>query len=172
MKKLVEKSISLLLLVTGVSFAWNHKVNAQVAISSESRTAWGSKNTFAYQIQSTYGVNTSANVTSNLRVENEAVLNLQKGSFVTNKFGDENGNASAVFSTNATGANVDLKGITGENQLLIDNGTTFKSIMRTVDNPDPTISTVGNASATATHTSTLMVEKGENSFFNTFNQSF
>ena len=130
----------------------------------------GSKNKFSYTIQSTYGVTTTATSNPNFIVDNQAVLNLKQGSYVTNKFGDDSGNAKAVFTATPSGSSVDLQGISGKNLLLIDDGTMFKSSLRSVDpkeyNPDYGNSASG--SATATHTSTLTVEK-ENS---TFSQSF
>lgn len=134
----------------------------------------GSKNSFSYQINSTYGVSTSANATPNLTVDTEAILKLAPGSMVTNKFGDSRGNTSAVFtaSPNGGGGSVDIKGLVGENKFMIDSGTTFRSALKTREGSDPSQSSIGNASATASHTSTVTVEKASSSFSNTFNQSF
>jgi hypothetical protein len=107
-----------------------------------------------------------------MRAETEAVLKLKSGSKVTNKIGDNSGNASAVFIATPNGGNVDLKGITGENLFLIEDGTYFRSKLSTIDNLDPAITSTGSASATATHTTNITVEKGNTSFQNTFQQSF
>ena len=107
-----------------------------------------------------------------MTAQTEAILRLKSGSKVTNKFGDDSGNASAVFTTTPTGGNVDLKGITGENILLIDDGTVFRSSLSTIENPDPSVSSTGNASAYATHNSSVIVEKGSTSFENSFQQTF
>ena len=55
---------------------------------------------------------------------------------------------------------------------MIDSGTTFRSALKTREGSDPSQSSIGNASATASHTSTVTVEKASSSFSNTFNQSF
>ena len=138
----------------------------------ETRKSGSSQNTFSYRIQTTYGATTSAQVSGNLTAETEAVLKLKSGSKVTNKMGDDNGNASAVFVATPNGGNVELKGITGENIFLIDDGTTFRAKLSTVDNPDPSVSSVGNASATATHSTSVIVEKGSTTFENYFEQTF
>ncbi len=138
----------------------------------ESRQSGSSQNTFSYRIQTTYGATTSAQVSGNLRAETEAVLKLKAGSKVTNKVGDENGNASAVFVATPNGGNVELKGITGENIFLIDDGTVFRAVLSTIDNPDPNVTSVGNASATATHATSVIVEKGSTTFENSFEQTF
>jgi len=134
----------------------------------------GSKSTFSYSIQSTYGVTTSANSNANFIVDNEAVLLLKQGSFVTNKFGDDSGNAKAVFLATPTGSGVDLQGITGKNLLLIDDGTMFRSSLRSVDpeNYNPEFGGVASGSALATHTSTVVVEKSESTFSQSFTTSF
>lgn len=137
-------------------------------------TTAGSKNTFSYTIQSTYGVTTTVNSSPNFIVDNEATLLLKQGSFVTNKFGDDSGKANAVFTATPTGGSVNLEGITGKNLLLIDDGTMFRSSIRSVDPKDfnPNYGTNASASALGTHTSTLLVEKGESTFSQSFITSF
>ena len=135
-------------------------------------TNGGTKNTFSYSVQSTYGVTTSANASANFKVENEAILKLKAGSFVTNKFGSDQDNASAVFTATPTGANVDLQGVSAKNLLLIDDGTFFRSTMKSVDNPDPTLSMQASSSAQAVHTSTIQVESGQSTFSQSFSTSF
>ena len=134
----------------------------------------GSKNKFSYTIQSTYGVVTSANSNPNFIVNNEAVLVLKQGSYVTNKFGDDSGNASAVFTATPTGSTVDLNGISGKNLLLIDDGTMFRSTLRSVDAKDfnPLYGTSATGSATAVHTSTLTVDKEQSTFSQSFTNTF
>ena len=82
-----------------------------------------------------------------------------------------NGNASAVFTTNPTGAGVDLKGIAGENVFLIDDGTSFKSSLTS----DPSLgsdSSIGEASSLAVQSTTVTVEKGNSSFISSFQEAF
>jgi len=166
-----QKHLSALLFVliaTDCLSAWSQETPGL----RDSRRSSGSQSTFSYKIQTTYGATTSAQVSGNLTAETEAILKLKSGSKVTNKMGDDNGNASAVFMATPNGGNVELKGITGENIFLIDDGTVFRSTLKTVDNPDPSLSSVGTASATATHTTSVIVEKGTTSFENTYEQTF
>ncbi len=138
----------------------------------DTRKSSSNQNTFSYRIQTTYGTSTSSQVSGNMRAETEAVLNLKPGSKITNKIGDNSGNASAVFVATPNGGNVDLKGITGENIFLIDDGTSFRSKLETIENLDPSVSSTGTASATATHTTNVTVEKGTTQFQNYFEQTF
>ena len=130
------------------------------------------KNNFSYQIITTIGTRTSASVSGNLRAETEAILNLRSGSLITNKIGDESGNASAVFSSSPNGANVNLSGITGQNLFIIEEGTSFRTKLTTIDNPNPNVSSVGEAAATAVQSTSVNVESGTSSLINTFQQAF
>lgn len=141
-------------------------------LQSQTNTTTGTKNTFSYSVQSTYGVKTSADASANFKVENEAILKLKAGSFVTNKFGNEQDRASAVFTATPTGANVDFEGISAKNLLLVDDGTYFHSTMSSVENPNPSLSTQASASALAVHTSTINVESGSSTFSQSFSSSF
>ena len=72
-----------------------------------------------------------------------------------------------------TGANVSLSGLTGENLFLIDDGTYFRSALKSIDNPsNPTISSSGTASATATHTMTISIEQSTNSIQNYIEKAY
>ena len=165
------KSISLkLIFFLGAALAYSYPARAQLAGIQRSINTIN-KNTFSYSIQSTIGTRTSANVSGNILADTEAILNLQRGGKITNKIGDENGNASAVFTTNPTGAGVDLKGITGENVFLIDDGTSFKSSLTS----DPSLgsgSSIGEASSLAVQSTTVTVEKGNSSFISSFQEAF
>jgi len=132
----------------------------------------GNQNNFSYRIQTTYGTSTSAQVSGNMTADVEAVLKLKAGTKITNKMGDDSGNASAVFIATPNGGNVDLKGITGENMFLIDDGTAFRSSLKTIDNLNPNITSTGSASATATHSTSVIVEKGATTFENYYQQTF
>lgn len=138
----------------------------------ETRSSSGSQSTFSYRIQTTYGTTTSIQVTGNVKADAEAVLKLKSGSKITNKMGDAAGNASAVFVATPTGGNVDLKGITGENMFLIDDGTYFRSSVAADGLANPASTVLGTASATATHTTTVTVERGTTTFENFFEQTF
>jgi len=143
---------------------------SQAQILERTTTNSGTNRIFQYSIQSTYGTQTSADATPNLRVEAEAVLNLKEDSFLTNSAGDVGGNTSAVFTTTPTGSNVALTGITANNQFLLDTGTSFRTALTSTE-PDGKPS-VGSASATATHTMTITVTDGTSSFLNTLRENF
>ena len=131
------------------------------------------QNIFSYRIQSTYGTNTSAQVSGNMTADTEAVLRLKSGTKLTNKAGDSSGNSSAVFVATPTGANVNLSGLTGENLFLIDDGTYFRSALKTIDNPsNPTLTSSGTASATAIHTMTISIEQSTNSIQNYIEKAY
>ena len=168
----VQHSLLYLALIAGVLFT-GLQAFAQATPGSEmTRRSSGMQSVFSYRITTTYGTSTSAQVSGNMRADTEATLKLKSGSIVTNKMGDAGGNTSAVFIATPTGGNVDLKGITGENKFLLEDGTSFRSHLSTIDNPDPTLTSSGSASATATHSTTITVEKGSSSFENVFRQTF
>ena len=143
---------------------------SQAQVLEETITNSGTNRVFQYAIQSTYGTQTSADATSNLLVEAEAVLNLKEDSFLTNTAGDVGGNTSAVFTTTPTGSNVVLSGITANNQYLLDTGTSFRTALTSTE-PDGQPS-IGQASATATHSMTITVTDGTTSFVNTLRENF
>ena len=143
---------------------------SQAQVLEETITNSGTNRVFQYAIQSTYGTQTSADATSNLLVEAEAVLNLKEDSFLTNTAGDVGGNTSAVFTTTPTGSNVVLSGITANNQYLLDTGTSFRTALTSTE-PDGEPS-IGQASATATHSMTITVTDGTTSFVNTLRENF
>jgi len=133
-------------------------------------TNFGTNRIFSYSVQSTYGVNTSANASPNLKVETEAVLNLKEDSQLTNKAGAVGGGTGATFQNTPNGSNVTLTGITADNKFLIDSGTSFRAALTSLEaDGQPSI---GNASATASHSLTVTVNNGESSFFNTIRENF
>lgn len=158
------------LLVLIFFFSSLHFAESNAQVLEKINTNQGTNKNFSYSIQSTYGVSTNANASSNLRVDTEAVLNLQKGSFITNKSGSIGGETGAVFSATPSGANFSLTGVNADNKFLIDDGTKFRAALVTTDlDGKPSI---GNASATATHTLTVSVINGESSFSNYIRSNF
>lgn len=129
------------------------------------------KSTFSYQITSTIGTQTSAKVSGNMLVNTEAILNLKSGGKISNKMGDANGNASAVFDVRPNGSSVNLQGITGENIFLIDDGTSFKSSLKSDESVKSSNST-GQASALAIQSTAVKVESGTSSFISSFQKAF
>lgn len=162
------------LALTGSYLAWLATMPIQTVraqVLERNNTNYGTNRVFSYSIQSTYGVNTSANASPNLKVETLAILNLKEDSQLTNRAGNigENG-TGAVFETTPNGSNVQLYGIEADNKFLLDDGTQFKASLTTTDvDGKPS---VGNASATASHSLTISVTNGETSFFNTLRENF
>tara|TARA_B100001057_G_C22411887_1_gene779994 strand:- start:131 stop:640 length:510 start_codon:yes stop_codon:yes gene_type:complete len=138
----------------------------------ERRFGTSNTNTFSYQIESTIGTRTSATVSGNILAETDAILNLKTGSKISNKIGDENGNASATFIATPNGANVDLSGITGENLFMIEDGTQFKSSLRMKENFNENVQSIGEASSFAVQNTRVIVQKTNSSLINSFQQAF
>lgn len=162
---------ALIILMVNLAFLGAGRAQVTPGVQDIKKSS-GNQNVFSYRIQTTYGTTTSAQVSGNMTAETEAILKLKAGTKITNKMGDDNGNASAVFIATPNGGNVDLKGITGENMFLIDDGTTFRSSLKTADNLDPSITSTGTASATATHSTSVIVEKGSTTYENYYQQTF
>lgn len=146
------------------------QVSAQQVTNTNTNAT--TKSSFSYSVQSTYGVTTSASASPNFRSENEAILKLKAGSFVTNKFGTDDEKATAVFTATPNGANVSLDGITAKNLLLLDDGTYFRSSLVSVDNPDPSLPMQATASAVATHTSSIIIERSDSNITQSFSTTF
>ena len=138
----------------------------------ERRFGTSNSNTFSYQIESTIGTQTSATVSGNILAETDAILNLKTGSKISNKIGDDSGNASAVFIATPNGANVDLSGITGENLFMIEDGTSFKSSLRMKDNINSNVQSIGEASSFAVQNTRVTVQKTNSTLINSFQQAF
>ena len=138
----------------------------------ERRFGTSNSNTFSYQIESTIGTKTSATVSGNILAETDAILNLKTGSKISNKIGDDSGNASAVFIATPNGANVDLSGITGENLFMIEDGTSFKSSLRMKDNIKSNVQSIGEASSFAVQNTRVTVQKTNSTLINSFQQAF
>ena len=145
-------------------------VLGQVGITEDTGRS-SSKSTFTYKITSTFTTQSSiegTNVTGNA----DASVILAPGGFITNKIGDDNGNASATFNASPNGSSVNLQGVTGENLFLLEGGSTFTSNIETVENPDPSLRVRGSASATAIQTTIVDVNYGEESFQSSYQQNF
>ena len=138
----------------------------------ERRFGTSNSNTFSYQIESTIGTKTSATVPGNILAETDAILNLKTGSKISNKIGDDSGNASAVFIATPNGANVDLSGITGENLFMIEDGTSLKSSLRMKDNINSNVQSIGEASSFAVQNTRVTVQKTNSTLINSFQQAF
>lgn len=164
LKILIAFSSSSILLLPQFGFS------SRAQVLERNNTSFGNTKVFSYSVQSTYGATTSANASSNLIVDTLAVLNLKEDSYLTNTAGAVGGGTGAVFQNTPNGSNVTLTGITADNKFLIDSGTTFRAGLKTSDvDGQPSI---GNASASASHTLTVTVTNGDTSFFNTLRENF
>ena len=143
---------------------------AQVGIT-ETTGRSQSKSTFSYTITSTFQTRSSVEGTNVTGTAN-ANVTLAPGGYITNKVGDENGNASATFTATPTGSSVALEGVTGENLYILEGGSTFTSDIETVDNPDPSLPVRGSATATAIQQTIVDVNYGSESFQSSFEQTF
>ena len=160
-----------IILTLPLAFIFCDPTYSQIA-GIERRFGSSTSNTFSYQIDSTIGTRTSANVSGNILAETDAILNLKTGSKISNKIGDDSGNASAVFIATPNGANVDLSGITGENLFMIEDGTRFQSSLRMKDEINHNIPSVGEASSFAVQNTRVTVQKTNSTLINSFQQSF
>ena len=143
---------------------------AQVGIT-ETTGRSQSKSTFSYRITSTFQTQSSVEGTNVTGTAN-ANVTLAPGGYITNKVGDDNGNASATFNASPNGSSVQLEGVTGENLYLLEGGSTFTSDIKSVDNPDPSLPVRGTATATAIQTTIVDVNYGSESFQSSFEQNF
>ena len=160
------------LTVCSTCFFLQSKAAAQLSGMRDISKSNSTQSSFTYRIVSTYGTSTSSQVSGNMTADTEAVLKLKSGSKVTNKSGDASGNSTAVFTVSPNGANVSLTGLTGENLFLIDEGTYFRSALKTIDNPNTALTSTGSASATAIHSMTISVEKSSNSIQNYLEKAY
>lgn len=145
----------------------------QILAQQTQNISTGTKESFSYSIQNTFGVTTSASGSSNLEINNEAVLKIKAGSTIQNSVGaKDDSEASIKYIATPTGGNIDLKNIEANNNYIIDEGTSFRSTMKTIANPDPNKSMTGNASASAVQTMTITVDRSSSTFFNSFSSNF
>ena len=143
---------------------------AQVGIlDSTGRSS--SKSVFSYKITSTFSTQSTVEGT-NVIGDAKANVTLAPGGYITNKIGDDSGNAGATFDASPTGSTVQLQGVTGENLYLLEGGSTFTSNIETVENPDPSKAVRGTARATAIQTTIVDVNYGSESFQSSFEQTF
>ena len=148
--------------------------NSFSQISSQQQQNAGSKENFSYSITSQYGVQTSGSATANMVLDNRALLIIAPNSTLTNKIGGSDGKSSVNFDSTSTGANLNINGLTGQNNWIIQQAE-FSSTLKTADNltaDQQKMNQLGNGSALGVHTTTLNIEKSNSSFQTTFNQSF
>ena len=165
--KIGLSSLSLFSLFSVFLAPYSH---AQVGII-ESTGRSSSKSVFSYKITSTFTTQSSVEGT-NITGDAKANVELAPGGYITNKIGDDGGNAGATFDASPTGSTVQLQGVTGENLYLLEGGSTFTSNIETVENPDPSKAVRGTARATAIQTTIVDVNYGSETFQSSFEQTF
>ena len=143
---------------------------AQVGII-ESTGRSSSKSVFSYKITSTFSTQSTVEGT-NVIGDAKANVTLAPGGYITNKIGDDSGNAGATFDASPNGSTVQLQGVTGENLYLLEGGSTFTINIETVENPDPSKAVRGTSRATAIQTTIVDVNYGSESFQSSFEQTF
>ena len=134
----------------------------------------GSSQRFSITLSNTMGVSTSANVTDNLSVTNEANLELLDGSIIEEQVGDDTASVTGNLGVTSEGASLDIQGLKAYNKYLIGDESFFYSKMETVADElrDPTIATQGNASSNLAHSMTIVIDQTNSSFTSSFSQSF
>ena len=132
----------------------------------------GSSNRLSISISNTMGVRTTADATSNVEVNNEAVLILDPERKIQDSFDSSGEGISGDFVVSPNGASFDIKGLQAENNYVIAEGTYFKSTMKSLDDPDPTKLVKGDASSSLIHDMTLTVDQTNSSFTQAFSADF
>ena len=166
----MKESLVFLNLFFILSSLLSPSVFAQVGIIENTGRS-SSKSTFSYKITSTFTTQSQVEGT-NVVGKAKANVILAPGGYITNKVGDDNGNAGATFSASPNGSNVQLQGVTGENLYLLEGGSTFTSDIQTIPNPDPSKPVRGTATATAIQTTIVDVNYGSEAFQSSFQQNF
>lgn len=107
-------------------------------------------------------------------LDNRALLIIAPNSTITNKIGGSDGKSSVNFDSTSTGANLNINGLTGQNNWIIQQAE-FSSTLKTADNltaDQQKMNQLGNGSSLGVHTTTMNIEKSNSSFQTVFNQSF
>ena len=177
-----------ILALINLSFLLTPPTYGQVGLT-ERNTSTGTRNIFSYRIKSTIGTSTNTEASGNVTADANATLVLKPGSKITNKFGNQSGEASATFVATPTGGNVDLKGITGENIFEFDQGTVLSSSVSSLENStivedtsdtssdfdtlsNSSILNKGSSSSFVVQDTSVTVESGFTNFINTLEQQF
>tara|TARA_Y100001968_G_scaffold272254_1_gene264345 strand:- start:3343 stop:3843 length:501 start_codon:yes stop_codon:yes gene_type:complete len=132
----------------------------------------GSSQRLSITLSNSMGVSTSADVTENLEVNNQANLVIEPGSTIQEEIGDEDLSVTGDFVVTPTGSSLDIQGLQAKNNYIIGDGTFFFSEMTTVDEPNPDIVTKGNASSSLVHAMTITIDQTNSSFTSSFSESF
>tara|TARA_B100000212_G_C27148908_1_gene436620 strand:+ start:135 stop:635 length:501 start_codon:yes stop_codon:yes gene_type:complete len=144
--------------------------NEKILAQTQNSLQLGTSNRLSVTLSNTIGVQTSANGSENLDIDNEANLVLKPGSTIQDSFGSEdNPDISGEFTVSPNGASFNLTGLVAENNYEIGEGTKFTSVMKNIDKDKPSN---GNASSSLFHNMTLTVDQTNSSFTSSFSQDF
>jgi len=141
-------------------------------LSNTNNIQTGNSQRLSITVSNTMGVSTSADVTENLEVNNQANLVIEPGSNIQEEIGGDEQSVTGDFVISPNGASMDISGINTKNNYIIGEGTYFFSEMKTVDDPDPEIETIGNASSNLIHNLSITVDQTNSSFTQSFSNSF
>ena len=144
------------------------------SFSESANIQTGSSQRLSITLSNTMGVSTSANVTDNLTVSNEANLELLDGSIIEEQVGDDTASVTGNFGVTAEGASLDIQGLKAYNKYLIGDESFFYSKMETVPDElrDPDIATQGSASSNLAHSMTIVIDQTNSSFTSSFSRAF
>ena len=146
-------------------------INSPV-LSNTNNIQTGNSQRLSITVSNTMGVSTSADVTENLEVNNQANLVIEPGSNIQDEIGGDEQSVTGDFVISPNGASMDISGINTKNNYIFGEGTYFFSEMKTVDDPDPEIETIGNASSNLIHNLSITVDQTNSSFTQSFSNSF
>ena len=132
----------------------------------------GNSQRLSITISNTMGVSTSADVTENLEVNNQANLVIEPGSTIQEEVGGDDQSVTGDFVVSPTAASMNISGLNAKNNYVIGEDTYFFSEMTTVDDPDPDIETRGNASSNLIHSLSITVDQTNSAFTQSFSSSF
>ena len=141
-------------------------------LSNTNNIQTGNSQRLSITVSNTMGVSTSADVTENLEVNNQANLVIEPGSNIQEEIGGDEQSVTGDFVISPNGASMDISGINTKNNYIIGEGTYFFSEMKTVDDPDPEIKTTGNASSNLIQDLSITVDQTNSSFTQSFSRSF
>ena len=135
------------------------------------RISGASSRDFQVTVRNSFGVRNSIDANSNVRVKNNATINLLPGSYMDDAFGDSKGNANANFTVSPGGGNMNINGIQSRNVFLFRAGTQFLGDGISGE-PDPTKPIKGTASSMAVHELNIEVQQQQSAFTSSFSQNF
>jgi hypothetical protein len=142
------------------------------AYSESASIQTGNSQRLSISLSNSMGVSTSADVTENIEVNNEARLVLAPGSTIQEDIGGEEQSVTGDFVVTPNGASLDIQGLQAKNNYIFGEGTYFFSEMKSVDDPNPDVPTKGDASSSLVHAMTITIDQTNSSFTSSFSESF